>query len=171
MTKTKISKYAPKAIFAGAAEKVQERAERVQESAQNVWLAGLGALTMAEDEGGKLFKALVKRAPRSTARTRRRSRAMVKDVEARVEVVKETVVDATSGTVDKIEVRPRERHGDVLHTFGVPTRNEIRSLTKKVDALTQSVEKKAKAAPQVHVEEGAEDRGGRQLGHAVLLTG
>ena len=33
----------------------------VRESTHQIWLAGLGALSLAEDEGGRLFKALVKR--------------------------------------------------------------------------------------------------------------
>lgn len=146
MSKSRISKFTPKAIFADAAEKVQERAERVQESAQNVWLAGLGALTLAEDESGKFFKALVKRGAALDSRNKKAFTQMVKNVEARVEVAKETVVDATSGTIGKIEAGLEDGMATVLHTFGVPTRNEIRSLTKKVDALTQSVEKKAKSA-------------------------
>lgn len=146
MTKTKISKYTPKAMLAGAAERVQERAERVQESAQNVWLAGLGALTMAEDEGGKLFKALVKRGAALDSKNKKAFSQMVKGVESRVEVVKETVVDATSGTVGKIEAGLENGMAAVMHTFGVPTRSEIQNLTKKVDALTKSVEHKAKAA-------------------------
>jgi poly(hydroxyalkanoate) granule-associated protein len=146
MSKTKISKYTPKAMFAGAAERMQERAERVQESAQNVWLAGLGALTLAEDEGGKFFKALVKRGAALDSKNKKAFSQMVKGVESRVEVMKETVVDATSGTMDKIETGLESGMATVMHTFGVPTRSEIQNLTKKVDALTKSVEHKAKAA-------------------------
>lgn len=146
MSKTKIPKFTPKALIAGAAERVQERAERVQESAQNVWLAGLGALTLAEDEGGKLFKALVKKGAALDSKNKKVFSAMVKDVEARIEVAKETVVDATSGTIGKIEAGLEDGMATVLHTFGVPTRSEIQTLTRKVDALTRSVEHKAKSA-------------------------
>jgi poly(hydroxyalkanoate) granule-associated protein len=33
----------------------------LRKSAHDIWLAGLGALTLAEEEGGKLFRTLVKR--------------------------------------------------------------------------------------------------------------
>ncbi|HSH89586.1 MAG TPA: phasin family protein, partial [Ramlibacter sp.] len=32
----------------------------VKESAQQIWLAGLGAFAKAQEEGGKVFEALVK---------------------------------------------------------------------------------------------------------------
>jgi poly(hydroxyalkanoate) granule-associated protein len=36
-----------------------EAADRVRESAQQIWLAGLGAFAKAQQEGGKVFEALV----------------------------------------------------------------------------------------------------------------
>src|SRR5688572_14042792 len=35
-------------------------ASTVRESAQQIWLAGLGAFSKAQEEGGKVFQALVK---------------------------------------------------------------------------------------------------------------
>jgi poly(hydroxyalkanoate) granule-associated protein len=146
MSKTKISKYTPKTIIAGATERVQQGAERVQETAQNVWLAGLGALALAEDEGGKLFKSLVKRGAVIDGKNKKAYSQVMKGIDSKVEVVKETVVEATSGTVNKIEAGLESGMASVMHTFGVPTRSEIQTLTKKVDALTKSVEHKAKSA-------------------------
>ena len=88
---------------------------------------------MEEDQGGKVFKAIVK------------------GVEARVEVVKETVVDAASGTMGKINSGLESGMASVMHTFGVPMRNGIQTLTRKVDALTKSVEHKAKSARKATV--------------------
>jgi poly(hydroxyalkanoate) granule-associated protein len=142
---TKLTKFAPKEILANTAERAQESMEVVQETAQNIWLAGLGALTLAEDQGGKVFKALVKRGAAIDSKNRKALSAIVKDVEARVEVVKETVVDATSGTVNRIGSGVESGMATVMHTLGVPTRSEIQTLTRKVDALTKSVEHKAKS--------------------------
>jgi poly(hydroxyalkanoate) granule-associated protein len=150
---TKIVPFAPKAIIAATAQKAQERAEVVRETAQNIWFAGLGALSLAEDQGGKAFQALVKRGASLDARNRKALSAIVKDVEARVEIVRERVSDATHGTRSKFELGV-ERIGTgvesgvatVMHTLGVPTRSEIQTLTRKVDALTKSVEKKSKTA-------------------------
>lgn len=156
--KTSKTPFTPKAILAKAAERAQERAEVVRETAQNIWFAGLGALTLAEDQGGKVFKALVKRGATLDAKNKKALSAIVKDVEARVEVVKETVVGATSGTVEKLtggvqKIGTGVESGvaTVMHTLGVPTRGEIQTLTRKVDALTKSVDTKAKAARRAPV--------------------
>jgi poly(hydroxyalkanoate) granule-associated protein len=155
---TKVIKFTPKEIIVGAAQKAQDRAEIVRETAQNIWFAGLGALSLAEDQGGKAFQALVKRGAQLDAKNRKALSAIVKDVEARVEIVKEQVTDATSGTRERIELGV-EKVGTgvengvarVMHTLGVPTRGEIQALTKKVDALTKSVDKKAKSARKAAV--------------------
>ena len=84
---TKVIKFEPKAALASAAQKAQARAETVRETAQNIWFAGLGALSLAEDQGGKAFQALVKRGAQLDAKNRKALSAIVKDVEARVEIV------------------------------------------------------------------------------------
>jgi len=148
---TKVTKFAPKEILATTAEKAQHGAAVVQETAQNIFLAGLGALTLAEDEGRKVFKALVKRGSTVDTKNQKAFSSVMKDVEAKVEVVKENVVDATSGTVQKISSGVESGMASVMHTLGVPTRSEIQTLTRKVDALTKSVEHKAKSARKAPV--------------------
>ena len=44
--------------MAKTVQKVQEL-PLIRSSAHQIWLAGLGALSVAEDESGKLFKTLV----------------------------------------------------------------------------------------------------------------
>ncbi|MCZ7651048.1 MAG: phasin family protein [Thermoanaerobaculia bacterium] len=44
-----------------AKQKAKKLPEEVRESAGKIWLAGLGALATAEEEGSKLFKNLVKK--------------------------------------------------------------------------------------------------------------
>jgi hypothetical protein len=46
-------------------------ASTVKESAQQIWLAGLGAFAKAQEEGGKVFDALVKEGESIQSRTRK----------------------------------------------------------------------------------------------------
>ena len=53
--------------------KKSSRTAEVRESAQKIWLAGLGALSVAETEGTKLFKDLVKKGEGFEKRGKRRA--------------------------------------------------------------------------------------------------
>ena len=45
---------------AGDNKTAAQLAEQLKASAQEIWLAGLGALARAQEEGGKMFDTLVK---------------------------------------------------------------------------------------------------------------
>lgn len=105
----------------------------VRHSARQVWLAGVGALSMAEEEGGKLFEQLVKRGTAFETRNRKRLATMVdnvKDLRGDVSDVFGKVVSPVNTAVEK-----------AMHKIGVPTRKEIATLTKRVEELTKAVEK------------------------------
>ena len=56
MASKKSFPFGPEDIAAGAVP----LSHAVKESAQQIWLAGLGAFSKAQDEGGKVFESLVK---------------------------------------------------------------------------------------------------------------
>jgi len=95
----------------------------LRESAEKVWLAGLGALATAEEEGGKAFKNLVRKGQRYQ-----------KSIKKPVGEAKKKVGDAFDHQVTM-----------TLHRLGVPTRKEIADLTLRVEQLTRKLEAKPKA--------------------------
>jgi poly(hydroxyalkanoate) granule-associated protein len=108
----------------------------VKETAHRIWLAGLGALAAAEEEGTKLFSRLVDRG---------------RDVESRGKVEVDKVVDKANEVVDKAKSKAGSTWDDLgskddetitsaLHRLGVPTRDEIRNLTQRVEELNAKVE-------------------------------
>ena len=103
----------------------------IRDSAHQIWLAGLGALSLAEDETGKLFKTLVKRGTVFEKETKGR----LDDIKAKLDMRK-TAAD----TVDKITDTFDEGMTDVLHRLGLPTKKEIDGLAKRVDRLTKTLE-------------------------------
>ncbi len=117
----------------------------IKESAHKIWLAGLGALSAAEDEGTKLFKNLVKRGEAFESR----SREHYADVKDKVEDATEKVKDRAETAWDKMESRLDDAVSSALGRLGVPTRDEIATLTRRVEELTAVVEKlkPAKRAP------------------------
>lgn len=104
-------------------KKVQDE---IKESAQKIWLAGLGALSVAEEEGAKMFDTLVDRGREWEGRGKER----MDKARSRVE-----------HAVDDVEGRIDERVSAALHRFGVPTRDEIRELTRRVEELNAKLGK------------------------------
>lgn len=105
----------------------------LMDSAHKIWLAGLGAFAMAEQESGKLFKGLVEK-----------GEGVEKEGKEHVEKAKGTV--AGMKTVADSYWNTMERTMDdqvtaVIHRMGIPTKGEIEELTTKVEQLTVSVDK------------------------------
>ncbi len=114
-------------------EKITEFQNEVKESAGKIWLAGLGALSLAGEEGSKMFRSLVEKG---------------KDFESRekapVEAVKKTMGGAKERVGDiwgRLEDGFNDKVGVALEKLGVPTRGEIQQLTERVDALMAALEK------------------------------
>jgi poly(hydroxyalkanoate) granule-associated protein len=116
-----------------AKKKAKEIQEELLGSAHKVWLAGLGALSMAEEESGKLFKNLIKRGEDVEKRGKDHvDRAM--ETVGGVKTVAESYWETFERMVD-------DKVTAVIHRLGVPTKDEIEDLTKKVEDLTQSIDK------------------------------
>lgn len=105
--------------------------DEIKDSAQKIWLAGLGALAAAEEEGGKLFNRLVSKGETVQARTKKT-----------VAAAKDKVEDVWSEVGSKLD----EQVSGTLHRLGVPGRDEIRKLTKRVEELAAKVEQLASKA-------------------------
>jgi len=105
-------------------------------AAYEVWLAGLGAFNLAGEEGGKIFKALVDRG-RDQNET---NKAWFSDLSERAETFREDAKEALGKVTSPIE----EGLSAAMQRLGVPTRDEIVTLTHRVEALTRHVTKAAK---------------------------
>ena len=121
----------------------------VQDAVSKVFLAGLGALALAEEEGSKTFKKLVKRGetvelPGLGAERVRKIRAQIAgSADEATEAVKGRATDAkylAGEAADKAEDRVSETVTVVMKRLGVPTRDEISELTASVERLTARVE-------------------------------
>lgn len=118
----------------------QAQAERLSktlsESAQQIWLAGVGAFGRAQAEGTKLFEGLVKEGLNleQTARTFAGARThVVRDVvENRVDQARERATD----TWDRLEKVFEDRVQRALTKLGVPGRDDLADLSDRVEELT-----------------------------------
>lgn len=137
------------ASSASAQAQAEQLSRKLSESAQQVWLAGVGAFGRAQAEGTKLFEALVKEGMgfEQTARRFAGGRAdTVRDaVEARVGQARERATD----TWDRLEKVFEDRVQRALVKLGVPGREDLADLSRRVDALTAELRKQnASAGPR-----------------------
>ncbi len=104
----------------------------IKESAHKIWLAGLGALAVAEEEGTKVFNNLVERGEAFEARS--------KEEVAKVREKVEGVVGKAEGSWEKLSDSFDDRVAGTVRRLGVPSREEIETLTKRVEELTLKVD-------------------------------
>jgi poly(hydroxyalkanoate) granule-associated protein len=130
-------------------KELTETAGDVKDAVQSVFLAGLGALSVAEEEGSKLFKKLVKKGQKvnlpglGTERVESLRKQFDGASDKAADAVKGRVNDAkyvAGETADKIEDRVQDAVAAVMKRIGVPTREEIAELTSSVERLTARVE-------------------------------
>ncbi len=108
--------------------------QTVKESAHQIWLAGLGAFSKAQEEGSKVFDALVKEGESIQKKTRQ-----VADEQMAA------VAGKATGTWDRLEHVFEDRVARALSSLGVPSKKDIDKLSKRVVELTAVVQQLTEA--------------------------
>ena len=121
----------PKKLKELAAEGGENQlAVKVRESANQIWLAGLGAFAKAQQEGVKMFEALVAEGEKVQERTKTVADERLGDAKERA-----------TGAWDKLEKVFEDPVARALHTLNVPSRRDIDVLSKRVAELTEVAKK------------------------------
>ena len=113
----------------------EQLAKQVMDSAQKIWLAGLGAFARAQDEGGKVFSTLVEQGKEIEKKTRQVAGKAVENAKAQAS---ETMGKA-AGKWDKLEQVFEDRVHRSLNRLGVVTSNDVENLTRQVNELSESL--------------------------------
>ena len=135
MAKPKLKSRAKTA--SASAPDVRGISKTVMDSAQQIWLAGLGAFAKAQAEGGKLFEALVKEGTALDAKTRKFTEAKVNEARGNVESTLGQVRERSQETWDKLEKVFEDRVSRSLKSLGIPTHADLKRLEARVDALSR----------------------------------
>ncbi len=118
-----------------------EFANAVRDSAQQIWLAGLGAFRKAQEEGGKAFDKLVKEGTSLHQLTRDIAEAKASNVAGKFAQIQDKVTRQASDTWDKLEAVFESRVERALSSLGVPTEQDVAVLHRRIEALTAEVDK------------------------------
>ncbi len=131
--------------------------DELKESAHRIWLAGLGALAAAGDEGTKMFDRLVDRGRDYEARGRDEARKQYEEAKSSAE-------DTWKNWADKLD----ESVTKALHRMGVPSREEIHNLTRRVEELNTKVEMLKPRVTPAGAPVTAEPKHGRAVASKVV---
>ena len=111
-------------------------AEKVKESANQIWLAGLGAYAKAEEEGSKLFDNLVNDGEKIETKTRG---YIDKSLNVALDKVDEVKAKAT-GSWNKVEKAFDLRVSKALSRLNIPTRHDVDGLVSRIAELNGEIE-------------------------------
>ena len=110
-------------------------ANSVKESAQQIWLAGLGAFSKAQTEGRKAFDGLISQGEKLEQHTRHVAESTL---ETAKEQASKTIGMAT-GKFDKLEQVFEDRVHKSLNRLGVLTSKDVEALSGQVAELSEAV--------------------------------
>ena len=141
----KLSKIAAKKAASPAGLLDSQLASSVKDSAQQIWLAGMGAFAKAQAEGGKVFDALVKEGVSLQRKTQAVAEEKLGDVTGKMSSMASEVTSKAGASWDKLENIFEERTAKALGKLGVPTAKDVAALTARVEALSAAVAKLSKS--------------------------
>jgi poly(hydroxyalkanoate) granule-associated protein len=113
----------------------------VKDSAQQIWLAGMGAFAKAQEEGSKVFEALVKEGASLQKKTQGMAEDKINEVTGRMSAMAGSVTSRAGQNWDKLEAIFEQRTAKAMSKLGVPTAKDVDALVKRVDALAAAVAK------------------------------
>jgi poly(hydroxyalkanoate) granule-associated protein len=108
-----------------------DTAQAMRDSAQKIWLAGLGAFERAKSEGPKMFETLVSQGRGLSTRARDAA-------DQALRAVREQAGDA-QGKWDKLEQVFEDRVAKSLNRLGVLTKGEMADLSRQVEELNANM--------------------------------
>lgn len=133
--------------FASAAD-LQAQAGRIArelgDSAQQVWLAGIGALARAQSEGSRLFEQLAEEgravgdAPDAAGNAAGRLEGLRQSLDAAVGRAQARAGEAWDSVGRAFEHRVQQ----ALRQMDVPTRDDLDALGARIDALTRELQQR-----------------------------
>ena len=145
----KLQKMADKKTASAAHLLDSQLAHSVKDSAQQIWLAGMGAFAKAQAEGGKVFETLVREGVNLQKKTQGLAEERISAVTGKMTAMADGMSDKAGAKWDKLESIFEERVAKTLNKMGVPSSKDVDVLIQRIDELSAKVGGKAtaKAAP------------------------
>ncbi|GAA4337480.1 hypothetical protein GCM10023165_15520 [Variovorax defluvii] len=119
-----------------------DKTDRIKDSAQQIWLAGLGAFAKMQQEGSKAFEALVKDGLGVQKKTQQAAEETLSQAQARMAGFASEFGSRAAGGWGKLESIFEERVARALEKLGMPSAHEVAALQARVEALEAQLKRK-----------------------------
>jgi poly(hydroxyalkanoate) granule-associated protein len=119
----------------------------VKESAQQIWLAGLGAFSKAQEGGGKVFEALMKEGLSIQRKTQAVAEEKISEATSKMANMAGDIQSKAGHQWDKLENIFEDRVAKALNKLGVPSAKDVDALIARIDELNKNVQKMSGKAP------------------------
>ncbi|WP_256856516.1 phasin family protein [Variovorax sp. KK3] len=122
-----------------------DKTDRIKDSAQQIWLAGLGAFAKMQQEGSKAFEALVKDGMGVQKKTQQAAEETLSQAQARMAGFASDFGNRAAGGWGKLENIFEDRVARALEKLGVPSAQQVAALQARVEALEAQLKHKEAA--------------------------
>lgn len=143
----KLKAMADKKSAAGGKLFDSQLAGSVRDSAQQIWLAGMGAFSKAQAEGKQVFESLVKEGASLQKKTQSIAEEKFGEVSGKMTSMADGMSSRAGKQWDKLETIFEDRTAKAMQKLGVPTSRDMQALKDRIDALSAKVASR-KAAPK-----------------------
>ena len=133
--------------------KSKERVSEFTAQLENVFLAGLGAMSNAQKMGSDTFETLVKDGKEFRKEASKKTDSLIEDVQSAIHDMSEDAQEKAEGLLDRVRDRSKvskvqsafdKRVADTMDRMNVPSKNDIDKINKKLDKILRGIEPKAK---------------------------
>jgi poly(hydroxyalkanoate) granule-associated protein len=113
--------------------------DHIRDSANHIWLAGLGAFAKAQQEGGKVFESLIKDGLHMQQQTQQVAEEKIAQATHTMSHLASQFTERAGGSWDRLETLFEQRVAKALHRLGWPSADEVAALHARIDALEQAL--------------------------------
>ena len=142
--------------MADTKRKSKERVNEFTTQLENVFLAGLGAMSNAQKMGSDTFETLVKDGKEFRKEASKKTESLIEDVQSAIHDMSEEAQERAEGLLDRVRDRSKvskvqsafdKRVADTMDRLNVPSKNDVDKLNKKLNKILRILEDQKKATP------------------------
>ena len=120
--------------------------DAMKEQARQIWLAGLGAFSKAQQEGTKTFEKLVNDGISMQRKAQVTAEEKLAEATQKVTQAAHQFNERATGQWDKLENIFEDRVAKALKRLGIPSADELQALHARIEQLEKQLGTKAKGA-------------------------